>query len=441
MKKIYLTTIMIINISIGYSQIVDIKAFLNQCPTLDTNINTILNDFEIKFNGITVTDFPCSEPVSAIPVADYSNPLIYLQTLRVIYYMDRYLPSNHLPWTNKNLYDWMKDNVDGLNIVDGVSGGYCCDIIDGKKYFVTGNQNASNREFDKYWRGISGNIDFFAHEVRHADPGGYYHSSCCGITNGCDDTYDEDNLGSYGIQYWLNKSWLNGDIYVGARMSHTPAEISQIINWEISAMNSTYRDRFCNNIPEVVEISDISHPLGQIAILTTTDIVTTSESTASSGGNITFANYVPITERGICWSVTPSPTKLNQFTNCGTGEGSYTCDLTNLIPNTEYFVRAYATSLFGTIYGNEISFTTVLSGTTGIPSDDVFFFPNPAHNVLYLNKPKESKGIIIYDMAGKIVMKSTTTENSIDIQSLQPGQYIIKLETLNAVKQDLLIKL
>ena len=44
----------------------------------------------------------------------------------------------------------MKDNVGGLNITDNVSGGYCCDSIDGKKFFVTGNQDESNREFDKY---------------------------------------------------------------------------------------------------------------------------------------------------------------------------------------------------------------------------------------------------------------------------------------------------
>jgi len=423
----------------GYSQLRDIKTFLKQCPTQDSNITTILNDFEIRLNGVKITEFPCTEPVSAMSVADYSNPLIYLQTLRVIYYMDRYLPENHLPWTDQTLYDWMKDNVDGINIQDGVSGGYCCDIIDGKLFFVTGNQDASNREFDKYWRGISGNITFFAHEVRHADPGSYPHSSCCGITNGCDDTYDENDLGAYGVQYWLSKSWLNGDIYVGAKVSHTPSEINEIINWELSSLNIS-RDRFCNSIPGIAKISDFSHPLGVIALLTTSDIIDNTGSAATSGGNITFANQVPVTERGICWGVTPGPTISSFTTNCGTGEGSYTCDLTNLIPNTKYYVRAYATSLFGTAYGNEISFTTVVTGTSGIAPDEIFFYPNPSQNVLYLNGPKENRNVIIYDMTGKIVIEDSAIENTIDIHQLQPGVYIIKLETNNSIMQDLFIK-
>jgi hypothetical protein len=200
-------------------------------------------------------------------VANYSSPLIYLQTLRVIYHMDRGMTGKHLPWTDKFLYDWMKDNVDGIDVRDGVSGGYCCETLDGKILFVTGNQDDFNREFDKTWRGIAGNIDFFAHEIRHMDGTGYLHSSCCGTTNGCDNTYNESDLGPYGIQYWLNKSWLTGYINVGARTSSTQTEINDIINWHLSALNLTFRTRFCTNQPAIVNLADIPNPLGSVVTL------------------------------------------------------------------------------------------------------------------------------------------------------------------------------
>lgn len=246
--------------NLSFAQIYDIKLFLDQCPTNDPAIDTILNDFEIRLNGQIVTEFPCYEPVYSMKTEDYLNPLIYLQTLRVIYYMDRH-KRNHLPWTDTTLYVWMKNNIDGINIVDGVIGGYCCSEIDGKIFFVTGNADDFNREFDKGWRGISGNIDFFAHEVRHTNGYGYYHSSCCGIPGGCDENYDENDLGAYGIQYWLNKAWLNGLINVGIRTSGTITEINDAINWHLSSLNSS-RTRFCNNIPEIVNKTDFDYPLG-----------------------------------------------------------------------------------------------------------------------------------------------------------------------------------
>ena len=39
------------------------------------------------------------------------------------------------------------------------------------------------------------------HESRQVD--GYVHISCCGTPNGCDQTYNENDLSSYGIVYYL----------------------------------------------------------------------------------------------------------------------------------------------------------------------------------------------------------------------------------------------
>jgi hypothetical protein len=241
------------------AQVYDIKVFLEQCPTNDPAIETILSDFEIRVNFELVTDFPCTEPVSAMDISDYSDALIALQGFRVMYYIDRNR-TNHLTWTDKTLYDWMKDNIDGINIRDDVSGGYCCVDIEGKKFFVSATADEYNREFDKTWRGIAGNIDFYAHEVRHTNGHGYLHTSCCGITYGCDSIYDENDPGAYGIQYWLNKCWPDGTINVGAGISSTSDEISEIISWHLSSANIIAENRYCTNPPPVINIDNIENP-------------------------------------------------------------------------------------------------------------------------------------------------------------------------------------
>jgi hypothetical protein len=54
----------------------------------------------------------------------------------------------------------------------------------------------------------------------------------------------------------------------------------------------------------------------------------------------------------------PSPTLSNNFTNDGSGAGSYTTVLSNLKPSTIYYVRAFATNDLGTSYGNVLYFST-----------------------------------------------------------------------------------
>jgi hypothetical protein len=92
--------------------------------------------------------------------------------------------------------------------------------------------------------------------------------------------------------------------------------------------------------------------------LTTLTVSEIGEETASSGGNVTNDGGAAITARGVCWSTSANPTVADSKTTNGTGTGSFTSSLTNLSPNTEYHLRAYATNSKGTAYGNEVTFTT-----------------------------------------------------------------------------------
>lgn len=90
-----------------------------------------------------------------------------------------------------------------------------------------------------------------------------------------------------------------------------------------------------------------------------TDIVTSiSPTSAISGGNITNEGGSSVISRGVCWGTLENPTILNNKTIDGSGIGSFNSNLTGLLANTLYYVRAYATNSLGTAYGNQVSFTT-----------------------------------------------------------------------------------
>lgn len=66
-----------------------------------------------------------------------------------------------------------------------------------------------------------------------------------------------------------------------------------------------------------------------------------------------------VIERGVCWNEFGTPTVLNSHTLDGEGDGEFECLMTDLTPNTKYFVRAYAMIENHVKYGNELSFTTL----------------------------------------------------------------------------------
>ncbi|HJT16640.1 MAG TPA: hypothetical protein VJ853_04605, partial [Thermoanaerobaculia bacterium] len=231
-----------------HAQIRNIGAFLQQCPDRDPAYSEIAADFQILHNGGPVSEPQCTEPISAMPISQYTDALIIRQGLRVMYYMDRG-HSGHLPWTSGTLYDWMRTKLGGFNIVDGTVGGYCCMLFNGRRFMVLGNADDFNRDFDRNWPGIAGNIDFYAHEARHVD--GFPHVSCCGIPNGCDATFDPSNLSPYGIQWWLNRLWLDGTINVGYECLPA-ADAAAATQWFVLGLNEQYRSRFCTNPPAIV---------------------------------------------------------------------------------------------------------------------------------------------------------------------------------------------
>lgn len=225
--------------------ITDIKQFLNTCPEGDPAASQIRADFEIRRDLVLVSEIPCSEPVSEMLIAEYTDELVLLQGLRVAYYMD-FGRSGHLPWTPGSFYDWMKSKIGGFTIDSGGGGFSCCTTIDGRLYPMLAAADEFNRDFDRTWRGISGNIGLYAHEVRHVD--GFPHVTGCAVAGlACDQTFDLANLSAYGIQWWLNANWLNGNISVGFSCM-SPEEVTLIANWHLTSA-AVFARRFIDVTP------------------------------------------------------------------------------------------------------------------------------------------------------------------------------------------------
>ncbi|MCP3905867.1 MAG: hypothetical protein GY715_19765, partial [Planctomycetes bacterium] len=97
--------------------------------------------------------------------------------------------------------------------------------------------------------------------------------------------------------------------------------------------------------------------------VTTADISSVTESSASGGGNVTADTGTEITARGICRNTSPVPDTVNPAeyacTSDSSGTGSFTSALTGLDPGVTYYVRAYAVCSAGTVFGNEVIFTAL----------------------------------------------------------------------------------
>jgi peptidoglycan/xylan/chitin deacetylase (PgdA/CDA1 family) len=96
----------------------------------------------------------------------------------------------------------------------------------------------------------------------------------------------------------------------------------------------------------------------------------------SDGGSLVY-------ERGLCWDTIPNPGLENNFSINGMGIGEFSCELSSLIPNKDYYLRPYAKNETGISFGDELKFKTpespgpieVFTFNDGLVSDYSQVFP------------------------------------------------------------------
>lgn len=165
-------------------------------------------------------------------------------------------------------------------------------------------------------------------------------------------------------------------------MKHTPnISISRLFVLSILTLTFTYGCKEPEN--QVVPV---------LTTLPVTDITFTK---ASSGGNITNTGGSDISLHGVCWSSENKTPSLSDSITDGIGTTTFSSNITGLNVNTTYYVRAFATNITGTGYGDTLSFKTA---SITVPVD-ILLYPNtvdsiPVQGYKYLTAGK--RGILIY---------------------------------------------
>lgn len=215
----------------------------------------------------------------------------------------------------------------------GASWGCYGDYISTEAYIWSGNINTTTiiDECPEY--GIAARV------CRQYDGGGYNDWFLPSIDE-LNVLYEQKNIvGEFTSDYY----WSSSQIY------SIQAQAQSFFNGTI---NSYQKDALFYVRP----IRSFGDP--DLALVYTDAITNITGHSAKSGGIVVCENGASVTERGLCWSISPNPT-LDDFHEVnGNGAGPFTGLMTDLLPVTTYYVRSYATNAEGTAYGNEISFNT-----------------------------------------------------------------------------------
>ena len=121
-----------------------------------------------------------------------------------------------------------------------------------------------------------------------------------------------------------------------------------------------------DSLEEVIDAIQDNLTVPTVSTIETVTNITGSKATMQ--GTVIAEGTSAVTARGICYNTTGSPVATGDHMASGTGEGSFTCNLTGLAANTTYYFRAYATNAAGTTYGEEYTFTT-LTPSLSVSSD------------------------------------------------------------------------
>jgi len=171
----------------------------------------------------------------------------------------------------------------------------------------------------------------------------------------CWDSVGEPNLG-------------NSNVRLGA-LNTTGSFQAQLL--ELSPNRTYFLKAFISFSDEVLFGAMITFTTPDLPVMTTTPMTEITETFAKCGGEITADNGSPVLARGVCWGTNSKPDTTNNHTFDGTGIGVFTSVLSGLSANTQYYVRAYATSIYGTRYANEVEFNTGQSATTPFVSTTI----------------------------------------------------------------------
>ena len=115
---------------------------------------------------------------------------------------------------------------------------------------------------------------------------------------------------------------------------------------------------------EVIILTNTDTPLipggpSSPTVVTDTNVMGITHNSAVGGGDVTDQGGTTITARGICWSQALNPSVTDPHSTEPGTTGPFTSNISGLMPNAAYHLRAYAINADDTAYGADVGFSTL----------------------------------------------------------------------------------
>lgn len=152
---------------------------------------------------------------------------------------------------------------------------------------------------------------------------------------------------------------------------------------------------------------------------------------------------IKITKDGITyypWKMQGMSAPFDTATNTGTNDSDNfeRIDINN--PSGTYTITV---THKGTLSGGSQNFSLIATaGSLSILSvgetqqkEVTQFYPNPAKDYIYINEIESNLKVTVYDVSGKMVLNTSLTDNRLDVNSLEKGNYVVSYSSKKGMKK------
>ena len=332
---------------------------------------------------------------------------------------------------------WVKGTVSGtpaLFVTDnGTTPNYSItstSVVAAQKLFTVGTSDTITITFDVQVQG-EGSYDYmklflapasaqFPASTSAPSSGDYGYNS---YSTNAYDFYTNGYGSQSSYHYVMNMA--SGTVHVVAKMPNPNANPTStstalmVFAWKNDLSVGTQPPATITNLSVTTDGSGPAITDPTVATNAATAIETTS---ATLHATITNPDNVTISAKGFEWKTTTGGT-FTQIAGTGSGNG-FTANLTNLTPNTGYTYKAFITYNGTTVYGSEMTFTTLEQGSepcnvpTGLTASDV---QGESITITWNNDANVSSWNIQYRPEGGQLSTASTQTNSYTITGLTGG--------------------
>jgi hypothetical protein len=204
----------------------------------------------------------------------------------------------------------------------------------------------------------------------------------------------------------------------------------------VSSLNPGTKYYYCYSVdynassPHLTESKSFTTSTVTLTV-NTAEVTNITHNSAMCGGNVTSNGSMSLTAKGVCWSTSHNPTIDNSFTNNGTTTGNFISEMTDLQPNTTYYVRAYATSNGETSYGDEREFHTLES--PGVPTVETLSVSDVTTNSVNVHGNVTSTGglpVMERGVCWSTQINPTINDDSEPAESAEIGEFNVTITDL-----------